>query len=525
MVAFGQMTLLAAAAHAQVWRHELTVNARALATDNSRAGEETPTGEAPPRTTDLLLTLEPGWRVTASGPQLNLRMDSSVRMVDAVRDTVRRRVEPRVDATAAATLVPQLLFLDASASVRQVESDPFGARVTDASTENRQTSQDYRLAPMLRWRFAPRAELFARHEESWLTNTSAASGSGGGADLRGHRTTLRLEREPVPLGAAVELDRHESLTETDTRDLRIRTEAVRLQASYALSPADLVLGVVVGRERGRSADLRFSDQLYGVAVRWAPSTRTDIAARIEHRFFGTGGRLDGRLRSPMSSLSLHAFRDLASTSTLGRATAATDAALLAAAVAAPPAGAAPAGSAEEGAAPAPVVVPPRSAGEEALGRRGFPMALPGVIDITAGYPQLETGVDARWVLLGRRHSVTFAAYSRSSRQITEGITGVLPPSSEDSRQTGGSVSVTRRLTPMSSLDFSLAASRIEGQGARAGDLTREGEVSITWITQLGPRTTFTTGVAYEKFHRVRAALPGVNSSETHSLSAGISHRF
>lgn len=499
--------------YAEVWVSESSVQALLIATDNSRPGV------AGARTSDVVLAVQPGLRVAAVGANLNLRFDASAAVLGSARNTIDSSAQPRVDAALGATLVPNLLFVDASVGVRQVEADPFGERVTDLASTNRRTSSEYRVAPLLRWRTGARSQLVARHEESLVTNASAAGNGSESADIRGQHSTLRLEREPVPLGASLEVDRDDSRTTGPMVDQHMTLEAGRAQLSYAFDAADLVLGVVAGRERGRSEVLYISDSLYGLALHWEPSARTELTARAEHRFFGVGGRVDLRWRSPGAALSLRAQREPATVSTgFGGASLATDATLLAASVANRPAG-------EGGEATVPVapLAPSRSAGETALGRRGAGLPMPGVIDVAAGYPQLETGIDASWTLLGRRHSITLGVYQRTLNQITEGLNAaaaVLP--SGDSRQKGGSVMVTRRLAPSLSASLAVSGSRIAGLGTRVGELTRERNISLTTADQLSPRTTFTAGIRYNRF---RSTVSGTVPSEVTSLSIGLFHRF
>ncbi|MFZ5545696.1 MAG: TIGR03016 family PEP-CTERM system-associated outer membrane protein [Pseudomonadota bacterium] len=528
------MTLVAAAAHAQVWTREAAVSTRAELTDNSRPG----TGTTVPKEADLVLTVEPSLRVAGVGPRLNLRMDASAGVVGSARGTVPTEVLPSVDAVVGAALVPRLLFLDASATVRQAESNPFGVRVSDVVSENRHTTSEYRVAPLLRWRFAPRAELLARHEEDFVVNTTAARGGDTSTDIHRQTSVLRLDRDPVPLGGGIELGRDDARTTGAVLNTRTTIESGRAQLSYAFDSIDVVLGMIGGRERGTSDVLRFSENLYGVALRWSPSTRTDVTARAEHRFFGTGGRLNIRLRTPQAAFVLRAFREpTTATSAFSRVDTAADAALLASSLAARSAplpnvptavGAMPEVplEGEEGAleqqAPRSPFAPPRSVGEELLGRRGFPMELPGVIDIASGYPQVESTLDVRWVLIGRRHSVTTNLYTRLLKQITQGSVGPLPPTDDDSRQVGGALTVTRRLDPTTSLDFSLTGSRVTGLGTLAGTRTDEGAVALTMVRQLSPSTTFTTGVRYV---RLRTNVASVLSFEASTLLVGLSHRF
>lgn len=518
--AIAPLTLVAAAVQAQTWVHELNVQTEVLATDNSLPGSSTA-----PKTSDLLLLVEPGLRLGATGSAVNLRLDAGVAFIGSARGSVPGSTQPHVDGLMNATLVPRLLFLDAAVTVRQVEADPFAGRVTELAAANRRTSATYRIAPMLRHEFANNVEVLARQEEILQTNTSVASGVDQSADQRTHNTLLRVERLPVPLGASVQFDRNDSRTEGGGIDTYFTVDSVRGQLSYAVAGADLVVGVVGGHERADSTTVRVSDKLYGLAMHWEPSSRTQANVSAEHHFFGVGGSADLRMRTAQSALFVRARREMNDIhSEVIDASAATDATTLAASVVAGIPVAQDEATAEAGqpGRPPRPRQPVQTMGEQALGRRGFSIVLPGVVDIAAGYPQLDTSFDGRWVLIGRRNTVTLELYGRNTRQLTEGLVAGAPVANADTRQWGTSVSFNHRLDPVTTLDLSTSLSRIEGLGARAGDVTRQGNVRANVIRQLSPRTTLVGGI---RFEQLRSNINGVRPYDATSIAVGLNHRF
>src|SRR5690606_19862063 len=45
-----------------------------------------------------------------------------------------------------------------------------------------------------------------------------------------------------------------------------------------------------------------TDSVYGARLAWRPTERTDLNASVGHRFFGWGGKLEARHRSPFLAL-------------------------------------------------------------------------------------------------------------------------------------------------------------------------------------------------------------------------------
>jgi uncharacterized protein (PEP-CTERM system associated) len=125
-------------------------------------------------------------------------------------------------------------------------------------------------------------------------------------------------------------------------------------------------------------------------------------------------------------------------------------------------------------------------------------------------------------MLGQRHSVSLQLNARELQQLSFGPGVVLPDASADTRQFGGVFSFTRRLTPLLSADLTVTAFRIEGLGSRSSERTTEGEVMLSLIEQLSPRTTLTGALRYERLH---SNAVDVVSGDATSLSVGLSHRF
>lgn len=482
---------------------EWSVQTEAIATGNAD-----PQGPGP-RTADVLIALVPGVRVASVGPTLNMKLDASAAFVTSARGTISSSIQPRVDAALAAALLPRLLFVDALAAVRQVETNPFAGRVSDAASSNRRTASDFGIAPYLRWMPAPHWELLARQEESLMTNVTRATITGGeSGDLRGQRSRLRVARDPLPFGLDVEGTHETSRSAGGAVEDQIAISAVRAGATYAIASADLVVGALAGHESARSNAINASERLFGITLHWQPSARTELVARAEHRFFGTGGKLDFRWRSPLSSLVLNLHREpVVASDAFGATGAAAEVTSLASSLWGSP-------HADDN----------NDTSRRSVVGPAAPLTTrqSGAIDYTAGYVQLQSGGSATWTLLGRRQFLSVQVYRQTLRQLTAGVVATLPVAVADSLQQGASLDFAHRLSPTLSADLTLTTSRIEGLGARSGEVTRQEEWRVAINEQLSPQTSATAGF---RFTRLRSNALGVVSSDVPSLSVALQHRF
>jgi uncharacterized protein (PEP-CTERM system associated) len=483
---------------AQAWFRELRVDSTVTATDN---GNLAPDDE---KERDFIVSVQPGVHVERNGPHLELRLDAALEFVDHLEGTQRDRALPSVEGVMTATLVERLLFIDASADVRQVELDPFGTRVAEGSTANRRTASTYRIAPYLLREFSPRTSMLARHEEAWANQSGEEA-----PDLRTSASVVRFDIKPVPVGMLVELSRLDnSYTGDETEQLEV--EAARVGGTIGLLDGDLVAGVVAGQERTRieGSSSRTGD-IYGATMQWTPSPRTDFLASAEHRFFGTGGRLRFRHRTPFTMLSIEALREPATALTASgvQASGSNVATYLDAIL--------------SRSMPDPVERAVRV--QNQLANLGLQSNLPGSVEVIADYAQLQTGVNVTWVMSTPRTTTTLSAYRQTLRQLD------IPGEDEDpgvavsdNKQWGLVAEFNRRLSPVTSLDLRGAYSRIRGLGELEGDSSRETGAQVGLTRALAPRTGATAGV---RFRKIKAEGEDLESHDVTSIFVGLSHRF
>ena len=452
---------------------------------------------------EFLASIRPKLAISRRGAGFELDLEAAATLLGYANGTQRSGVLPDARAALKATVVERLLYLDAAARVRQAEVDPFGARADDATGANRRTEGSYRVSPYIEREFSPHTSLLARHDATLTTN-----GAGASTRLVSNRSLIRLERKPLPLGAAVELSRLDNES-SGFADSRFTLDTARLRGSIAIAD-QLVLGATAGAERSRLLLTDHTDSLYGVGVYWSPGPRTELAANLEQRFFGRGGELAFRHRTPFLSLALGMSRlpVMASTAfgVLGQGAdlrSFLDAILTTR------------------------YSDPGVRGElvnTLVTSRGLDTRLTNPIDLVADYPQLQTAANATLVLLGTRNTASLTLYTQTVRQITRdgdpfasSITATA-----DSRQLGAAFQFNRRLTPQLSAEVAARWSRITGLAARTGDISDAKTYRLSLTQNLSPRTGVSAGVQQNRF---TSTVSGNNSYDATLVVVGMSHRF
>lgn len=479
-------------AEAQTWTREASISTGLTATSN---GSQSPSGS---ERSDLIGSIQPALALVGRGANFDLDVQARAAVLAYANGTQTNRVLPTAQAALKATLVERLLFVDSSVGISQVESNAYGGRVSEGSTGNRRTAVSYRISPYVQYDISSRWSLLARHA---LAETKYRSTED--IDSRSSSTLLRVDSSPAPIGYGLEMSALDSRSGGAVDD-RLSIDAFRVRSS-ALLAGEVIAGVALGTERSEFLSIETTDRIYGLTLQWFPSQRTQLVANIEHRFFGVGGDLSFRHRSPLTSFLLKLNRGPTVTAISAGADLKSflDAILT-------------------------TRYPDPAQRAELINditfSRGLQNVLPAAIDVATGYPQLQTGATATWVLLGRRNSMSFSVYRETRRQLTEsGRDSVeLPGVISDSRQTGGAVEFNRRLSRVMSLSAVVRRSSIDGLAAREGDHTGDTSLRLGIHQELSLRTGFSAALQHR---RVSSNVDAVPSYRETSVFAGLSHRF
>jgi uncharacterized protein (PEP-CTERM system associated) len=450
---------------------------------------------------DLIASVRPQLRVSRRGPAVTFELDAAATLLGYANGTQQGGVLPDVRAALKSMVVERWFYVDAQAQVRQSEADPFGTRTDLSSGANGRTRGRYRLSPYLEREFLPNTTLLARHDLGITTNAA-----GDATRLLTNQTLVRVERKPLPLGAAVELSHFTSETNGAAND-RFTLDTGRVRGNLALNE-DIVVGVIAGQDRSKFLLSNYTDTLYGAAFHWRPGPRTDFSVELEHRFFGQSGAIEVRHRTPSMSFSFRAGRQpVVASSELGvlgpDIRNFLDAILT-------------------------TRYPDHDARvgvvDDVVATRALDTRTAQAIDVAAKYPQLVTSLQGSWAWLNARNAASLILYSQTTRRLSRdgdpfesSVASVA-----DSRQYGGSVQFNRRLAPQLSTTLLARWSRVKGLAARSGDLSDDKSVRVSFQQELSPRTGVSAGIQHTRF---KTTVDGQNSYDATLAFVGMSHRF
>ncbi len=300
-------------AHA-AWDFTPMATARATYSDNVtlRADDQAESG--------MVLQLTPGFQLVNRSQRFDFRLNYALNLFtySGSRPNGAQRHSQDLNGNLNSRLVEDLLYLDASAAVRQQAVSAFGPLQSgnDYVSNNRNEVRSYRVSPYLVHRFGAFANGELRYSRDSVStdhigmrrsdgNTVSAQLVSGptfrrfGWDARVARSVVE---EQLPTGVN---SSNEQTTSSKTANLGLR---------YAASP-QLNVGVFGGYDDYDFSGLggAQSGAAYGANLQWTPSARTSLQASAGHRFYGPSYSLalQHRSRGTMWNVS---YNDAVSTS-------------------------------------------------------------------------------------------------------------------------------------------------------------------------------------------------------------------
>jgi uncharacterized protein (PEP-CTERM system associated) len=431
-------------ANAENWRFQPSIGIEETLTNNVNLDP------SDARRGDLVSQITPGFRVTETGPHSSVTGSVSVPILLYVKTGgENNRVYPQVDLTGNAELVPQFLFVDGSANVSQQFFTPFGAQPSDLSTttNNRYTSQLYRISPYLKGDAGSNMRYELRDDNVWSLVNDAPSTlneiSFNTSNSYTNHVIGKIERDPLPYGWQVDYDRNDIKFKDQDPQL---TELGRLRLLYQPDPS-LQAGGSLGYERNDFPLTTYSGMIYGLGYKWRPSPTTASEGYWEHRYFGSSYGLTFDHRTPLSVWTLNVTRG---TTSYPQQLAALPA----------------------GGVVAPLlnqlfssrIVDPterQRVVDQVIRDRGLPDVLSAPVTLYTQQLTLQESANATVGLLGARNSTFFRGFYLRTQPIA-GSGDPLPPAlagSNDNEQFGASVVWTHQLTPLVTMGANFSWSR------------------------------------------------------------------
>jgi len=452
---------------------------------------------------DVIAIVRPRLVYERRGPRLDASLDAAASFVEFARGTQSGGLRPDISGALSAQVVESWFSVDVAGRVRRSEQDPFSMQSGEYGGANSRTETLLRLSPVVDHTFGSERRLLARNDT--LVQNNAA---GDTTTVVTNLTALTLEHLPRPWGVALDLSRLTSEA-SGGADNRYTLSSARVRLTAAQDER-LKLGVFGGIERSDYYLSSYTDPLYGVFLDWNPGSRTQLSTTVEHRFFGLGGNLDFRHRTPHLAMALSYSRvPVTSSRTIGLLDGSTDIRQFLDAILT---------------TRYPDSDARRGAVDEIIDGRGLDDRKSDRVTILADYPQLQTQWNAKLSWLGPRTVMTLITYDQRTRQL-ERDGDPLPLASlalSDAHQRGVEFRWNRRLTRLLSVNMFGQWSSIEGLGARAGLESRERRYRIDVVRMLSPRTDVMLGLQHTSFD---TNAPGAEPVNENILLFGLVHRF
>lgn len=454
--------------------------------------------------TDVVAEVVPELGIIANGARLKVNGRMALGAQHYVNGTQADRLVPRGNVELQSTLVERLLFLDASVSAASSVSDPFVGRAEGSSGFNDVSSVRVEVSPALVYAPSPYTRFEARRRAAVTHSAGDLADDDPRRYVRRINDLLRFERQPTPLGLVLEAT-HEDSTYRVGDQTALDLATARATLTWALNP-DLVVGVRGGRDRTRFALNEFDEPLKGVTLDWRPTPRTRLSGVAEERFFGKGGELQIDHRSPFMNLLFRLQRlPVSTTDSLGVLAPGSDLA-----------------SALDSLLSSRFSNPAERAQlvQELIASRGLSPTLTQALEIFSSQPQLEQSGTLTLVLLGARHTASLTLFGSRSRALFRSSESSVALDLQDNRQEGGSVQVSRRLTPQSAVVLFVTGTRVVGLSELAERHSVSKAVRLSFDQQLGSRTSTVVGVR----RQLLSSTQQPSAQET-SVFGSYLHRF
>jgi uncharacterized protein (PEP-CTERM system associated) len=258
------------------------------------------------KTSDQITEIRPGLRVDAKTARLKLSLNYQLSEFIYAQRPQSSQTLNSLNAFATIEAIEKLFYVDISGVVAQQSISPFGPQSpgTYSINPNATETSDFRVSPYFKGRLAGYAAYEARYSYSALRAKSAELSD---LDLREWLGRVSGDTPYSFLGWSAVAERNNY----DYRQAR-KTESDKLRGFlvFTVDP-QFRPDVSVGRESNDFLTLsKQSWHTYGYGANWDPTSRTQVSAFREKRFFGYGHHLTIAHRLPLSAVKYSDVRDV-----------------------------------------------------------------------------------------------------------------------------------------------------------------------------------------------------------------------
>lgn len=488
-----------------VWAQSVRLNpaatVRVTATNNAGLG---PKDQAK---SDVIFDVAPTLGISITGANYSLEGSVGLEAVAYAGNEQSSDLFPRARLALRSNPIERLFFLDASVDATTTSSDPFAARIDADAPFAQQAITQYatRVSPYIQANLQPKLRFVARSDNEWVQRRNGSrTTSLSDQDARFQRSVVRLAHDPVPMGFVVEATADETRY-PDRPDAGLSLDAARIGVNYLLD-AQLLVGLIAGRERSAFSFTDKSDPIRGMSLRWTPTERTTVSMLGERRFFGNGWDVAFSHRSPFLAISGALRRQpVIDASSLGISPAGSDLAALLDSIFT---------------TRIPNEADRARAVQDYLLRNNLPSKLPEAVEVFAGGARLNESGSVTLALMGTRQLVSFTLFGQRDTNLNRVDQPILVVSADEVRQYGGSALYSRQLTSQRSIEAALTGVATDGLGLRAGDYTRDWSLHLSVTEALTPRTNVVFG-----FRRQLILSNAVPPTQETRVFSGVAHRF
>ena len=457
---FGSVNAQESAGRAGGWSLVPEIGIRETITDNLHLASTN-------RRAELITELSPRLRLSSNAGLVRGFLDYSLTGIVYARDSSSSTVQQSLRAAGTVEAIEKWAYIDASASISQQNISALGTQTADPALPNGNRTEvaAVRLAPYVRGRLGGFAEYEAR------VNLEATNSKHSDADSRSTGASLHIGSDAASfarLGWAADYSHQTvdfsasgsngvdrltgTLTFAVTREVRLSARAGRESSDYSTS------------NTGPS-------KTWGWSATWVPSVRTHLDVSQDRRFFGKSHSVRFEHRMPRSVWTFSDTQDISTNASgAGASGQRTVFDLLFAQFAS--------------IAPDPVL---RTALVDAyLQNNGLTRATLASGGILTSGTSVRRDQRLSFAVLGERTTLLVSAFRNDARALDPAstITGDLA-NGNSIRQSGQSVNLSHRLTPLSALSFDFARTR--ATTAAGGQGTDLRSLTATWSSRLGKR--------------------------------------
>lgn len=447
----------------RAWSIRPRINMTMTATDNSRVG-----GGADGKS-DLITQIAPGIRIDTRTKRLRGYFDYSLLGQHYLNDSYSR-TQNALNSFVTFEAVDDWLFIDVSGNIAQQSISAFGTQSPDNLRNNNSTeTSTYRISPYIRGKLGSAVDYQLRYNAS-TTRSDAATVSGidigqwigrlnGSTPFQNLRWSIDANRQTTDYSNGRQTD----------------ADLLRAVGTYSITP-QFRISLSGGWERNNYASPdQESRTTHGYGFDWNPTSRTQVSAFKESRFFGDGHRFSLNHRWAMSSIRYTDTKDVSvlpnqfATAGMGSiydlyfeqfATQIPDPVLRAAFV------------------------------NALLGASGINPNQQVVSSFLTSRATLRRNQQLAYVLYGARNSLTLQVNRGESSSLVAGDAIDTLTQSTNVRQQGATVSLSHRLSPLSNLNASASRQQSTGQGiGGTSQKTTTTSYIVSASTKLGPKTT------------------------------------